>query len=86
MQAACSSSTEYGSSMYSRLGRVVQALEVVGQPEDRGALVGLVAADALEDTGAVVEPVRADVDRRVGPVDELTVHPDLLGLAHLSPP
>jgi hypothetical protein len=26
------------------------------------------------------------VDRGVAPVDELAVHPDLLGLAHLSPP
>jgi hypothetical protein len=33
-----------------------------------------------------VETVRADVDRGVAPVDELAVHPDLLGLAHLSPP
>ena len=82
-EAACSSSTEYGSSMYSRLRRVVQALEVVGQPEDRRAFGGLVAADALEHAGPVVEPVRADVDRGVAPVDELAVHPDLLGLAHL---
>ena len=28
----------------------------------------------------------ARLDRRVGPVDELSVPPDLLGLAHLSPP
>ena len=62
--------------------RVVQPLEVVGQPEDGRALVGLVAANALEDAGAVVEPVGADVNRCVGPVDELTVHPDLVGLAH----
>jgi hypothetical protein len=26
--------------------------------------------------------VHADVDLRVGPVDELSVHPDLLGLLH----
>jgi hypothetical protein len=26
--------------------------------------------------------VDADVDLRVGPVDELAVHPDLLGLLH----
>ena len=36
--------------------------------------------------GAVVEAVRADVDLRVGPVDELAVHPDLLGLAALQAP
>ena len=59
---------------------------MVGQPEDGRALVGLVAADALEDARAVVQAVRPDVDRRVGPVDELAVHPDLLGLAHRSPP
>ena len=44
-----------------------------------GPLRRVVAADALEDAGAVVEAVRADVDARVVPVDELAVHPDLLG-------
>ena len=29
-----------------------------------------------------MEPVDADVDFRVGPVDELAVHPDLVGLLH----
>ena len=67
-------------------GRVLEPLQVVGQPEDGRAVVGLVAADALEDARAVVEPVRADVDLRVGPVDELAVHPDLLGLLHGSNP
>ena len=47
-----------------------------------GPFGGLVAADALEDAGAVVETVDADVNRRVRPVDELAVHPDLLGLLH----
>ena len=40
------------------------------------------AADALEDAGAVVETVDADVNGRVRPVDELAVHPDLRGLLH----
>ena len=52
------------------------------QPEDRGPLRRVVAADPLEDAGAVVEAVRADVDARVVPVDELAVHPDLLGGLH----
>ena len=47
-----------------------------------GPFVGLVAANPFEHAGAVVEPMGADVDRRVGPVDELAVHPDLVGLAH----
>ena len=64
-------------------GRVVEAAEVVGEPEDGGAAVGGVAADALEHAGAVVEPVRTDVDPRVGPVDELAAEPDLLGFLHL---
>ena len=63
-------------------GGVLQPLQVVGQPEDGRAVIGLVAADAFEDPGAVVEPVRADVDLRIGPVDELAVHPDLFGLLH----
>jgi hypothetical protein len=55
---------------------------VVSEPEDGGAARGLVAADALEDAGAVVEPVRSDVDPGIGPVHELAVHPDLLGFLH----
>ena len=43
---------------------------------------GLVAADAFEDAGPVVEAVRADVDLRVVPVHQLAVHPDLLGGLH----
>ena len=49
-----------------------------------GPRFGLVGADALEDPGAVVQAVRADVDRRVRPVHELAVHPDLLGLVHVG--
>ncbi len=62
--------------------RVLEADEVVGEAEHRRARGRVVAADALEHAGAVVEPVRGDVDLRVGPVDELAVHPDLLGLLH----
>ena len=65
-------------------GGLVQALEMVGEPEDRGAGVGLVAADPLEHTGPVVEAVGTDVNLGVGPVDELPVHPDLLGRFHGS--
>ena len=56
--------------------------EVIAQPEDGGAPLGCVAADALEDAGAVVETVARDVDSSVRPVHELAVHPDLLGLLH----
>ena len=69
-----------------QLGRVVEPLQVLLEPEDGRAVRGLVAADALEDTRAVVEPVHADVDLRVGPVDELAVHPDRLCLAHQASP
>ena len=65
------------------LRRPVQPLEVVGEAEDGRAALGLVGADPLEDARAVVQAVRADVDRRVAPVDQLAVHPDLLRLAHL---
>ena len=51
--------------------------------EDRRAAVGRVAADALEDAGPVVEPVAENVDLGVFPGDELTVHPDPLGLLHV---
>ena len=66
-----------------KLRRPVQPLEVVGEAEDGRAALGLVGADPLEDARAVVQAVRADVDGRVGPVDQLAVHPDLLRLAHL---
>jgi hypothetical protein len=33
-----------------------------------------------------VQPVGAHVDLGVRPVDELAVHPDLLGFAHPQPP
>ncbi len=63
--------------------RVLQALHVVAEAEDGRALWRVVAADALEDARAVVQAVNADMDLGVGPVDELAVHPDLLGLLHL---
>ena len=67
------------------LRRGLEPLEVVGEPEDRRAALGGVAADALEDAGAVVQAVRADVDPGIRPVHELAVHPDLLGLLHVGP-
>src|ERR671937_3281380 len=59
---------------------------MVGEPEDRGPVRGLVGPDPLEDAGAVVQPVGGDVHARVLPRDELAVHPDLLGLTHGRPP
>src|SRR5439155_1130052 len=59
--------------------RVVQAPHVIGEAEHGRTLRRLVAADALEDARAVVEAVGADVNPSVVPVDELAVHPDLLG-------
>ena len=64
--------------MKSILARALEALHVLGEAEDRGTVGGLVAADALEDAGAVVEGVRQDVYLRLVPVDELAVHPDLV--------
>jgi hypothetical protein len=51
-------------------------------PEDGGAAVGLIGADALEDARAVVEAVAEYVDVGVVPWDELAVHPDQLRLVH----
>ncbi len=55
---------------------------MIGEPEHGRAVVGLVATDALEHPGAVVQTVDADVHVRVRPVDELAVHPDLLDPLH----
>ena len=64
----------------------MQPLHVVAEPEDRRPFRRVVAANALEDAGAVMQAVDADMDLRVGPVDELAVHPDLLGLLHRRAP
>ena len=68
------------------LGRLEEAVEVVGVAEDRRADLGVVAADALEDAGAVVQAVREYVDLRVLPGDELAVHPDEVRLLHVVAP
>jgi hypothetical protein len=62
---------------------VLEPLEVLPQPEDCGSVGSLVAPDALEDAGPVVQPVYADVHFRVGPIHELAVHPDRVRLTHL---
>src|SRR5207302_1903067 len=51
------------------LGRVEQPGDVVGQPEDGRALLGLVGANALEHATAVVQGVGEDVDLGVVPGD-----------------
>ena len=64
------------------LGRALEAVEVVEVAEDRRPVLGLVAADPLEDPGAVVQPVRQHVDLGVLPRDELAVVPDQLRFDH----
>ena len=58
------------------LRRIIEPIEVLAPPENRGAALGVVTPDALEDAGAVVEAVGQHVDLGVLPVDELAVHPD----------
>ena len=65
--------------------RRFQALEMVAMAKHGRALLGLVAADALEDPGAVVQPVGENMDLGVLPSDELAVHPDPFRLFHGSP-
>src|SRR5207249_3633106 len=60
--------------------------EVLLEPEDRRAALGLVRPDPLEDARPVVQTVRADMNGGVRPVHELAVHPDLAGLAHSGSP
>jgi hypothetical protein len=48
-------------------------------PDGRSAS-GLVRADTFEDAAPVVQRVRQHVDLGVGPVHELSVHPDLVDL------
>jgi hypothetical protein len=58
------------------LGAVEQALGVLLQAENGGAIDGVVGAHALEGAAAVVQGVGQDVDFGVAPVDHLAVHPD----------
>ena len=58
------------------LGRLEQAVGVLGVAEDRRPDLGVVTADALEDAGAVVQAVRQYVNLGLIPGDELPVHPD----------
>ena len=66
------------------LGRLGEPVEVVGVAEDRRAALGLVAADALEDAGSVVQAVAEHVDLGLLPGDELAVVPNQLGLLHVG--
>ena len=63
-------------------GRLLEPVEVLAVAEDRRAALGLVAADALEDAGPVVEPVAEHVDLGVLPAHELAVVPDQLSRLH----
>ena len=66
------------------LRRLEQPVDVLLVAEDRRALrLGVVAADALEDAGPVVQAVRQHVDLRVLPRDELAVHPDEVRCVHV---
>ncbi len=56
-----------------------QPVDVVGEAEDGRALGCRVCPDALEDAPSVVHGRVQYVDGRIVPVDERTVHPDLLG-------
>src|SRR5207247_881141 len=61
------------------LATIVLAADVIVEAEDGGTLVArVVAADALEEAGTVVDGVGQHVDLRVCEVDEPSVHPDLL--------
>ena len=58
---------------------VLQPAHVRVEPEAGRPLRRRVAARALEHAAAVVDDVRGDVNRRVLPLDQLAVHPDLAG-------
>ena len=70
------------------LGGVDQPLHVRVEAEAGRALRRVVAARALEDTAAVMDDMRRDMDLGVRPVHQGAVHPDFAGPAegHQSPP
>ena len=57
---------------------------MVGVAEDRRAALGLIAADPLEDAGAVVQPVAEHVGLGVLPAHELAVLPNQIDLIHVG--
>ena len=57
-------------------GAVEQALGVLLQSEDGGALLGFVGAHALKSAAAVVQGVAQHMDLGIAPIDHLAVHPD----------
>ena len=52
---------------------------MLAEAENGGALLGVVATDALEDGGAVAHDVRKNVEGGVVPIDPLSVVPDFFG-------
>ena len=60
-----------------------QPIDVLGVAEHRRAELGVVTAHALKDARAVVQAVRQDVDLRVLPCDELSIHPYEVGGIHV---
>ena len=72
-------STVNGTSIRKILAEANSRPDVIPQAEDGRATVRRVGPDALEHARAVVHRVREHVHGGVVPVDELAVHPDLLG-------
>ena len=64
------------------LGRLLEPREVLAVAEDGGAALGLIAADPLEDAGAVVQAVAEHVRPGLVPGHELAVLPDQLSGLH----
>src|SRR5262249_47807965 len=54
------------------------------EPEDRGAVRRFVTPHSLEHAGAILQPVRADVNVGVVPANELAVEPDEIGFGERS--
>ena len=66
------------------LGRLGEPVEVLLGAEDGRAALGLVGADALEDAGSVVQPVRQHVHLRVVPGDKFAVLPNQIAGIHVG--
>src|SRR6266404_4005209 len=58
---------------------IAQPLHVLAETEDRGTLLGFVAANAFEHGRAVAHDVREDVQLGIVPLDPFSVVPDFLG-------
>ena len=62
------------------VGGIEKTPRVIRQAKNRRAARGRIGAHTLENAGAVMQPVRQDMDFGIAPFDEFAVEPDFAAL------